>query len=772
MKAFEFLNFKNYNLINIFGLFVGIVCVLTIMLWVEDELKFDSFNKNADRIYRVIEGQNDIQGYSYSAMTMAPLAKALKEKIPEIEKVASFEMDWPVVVKAGENYFNENGMAAVGKDFFDIFSFPFVNGNPQLIKTDKHSVVLSEKIAKKYFGEDDPIGKFIEIDKKAVKVIAILKNIDFNSHISFDLAISEDLFGVGTRWDSQSLYTYIQVVPEIRAKHLAPKISDFLSFNDNPEIKKIKLILQPIQDIHFQRHLADEDYTNIGDKKYVYIFSFMGLFILILACINFINLSTAVSQKDIKNNGIQKILGASKKVLIRKSLFKSLQASLIATGISLGILFLILPHFNTFTHKALSFDFTSPSHILFLISIVLFSGILSGLYPAFYTASFSPLGMIKVSKGGTNQWQRKGLVVFQFFLSIFLIIVTLVSFKQFNYIRQVNLGFDKEQTIYFRLETDKSGYQTVKERLKKMPGIEMVGGINYFSSTIMNTSDVQWLANEQGKPFSQNQVDEDYFSLLKVNISEGHSFSNDLKSEWGNSVIINQKAKEIIGNESPLGKTLHFWGKQYNIIGVIDNIHIRSVQESIQPEFYIHKENPTYVLVKYNNHYFSSIDQLTSQIRTIVKDIYPNAPVDFQFLDATYAHLYESDKRIGTIFCIVAIIAIFISSLGLFGLSSYSSKKRTKEIGIRKINGATISEVMAMLNKDFVKWVVIAFIIATPIAYYAMHKWLENFAYKTTLSWWIFAMAGLLALGIALLTVSWQSWRAATRNPVEALRYE
>ena len=766
---------KNYHLINISGLAVGIACVLIIMLWVEDELKYDSFHKNSDRIYRVLVEESGIKGYTNSAMTMRPLSDALKGKLPEIEKTANFEMNWNIVVKTGDNFISEDGLAVVGDDFFDIFSFPFVKGNPQLIKTDKYSVVLSEKTAKKYFGEENAIGKQLEIDKIPVKVIAVFKDIDYNSHIRFNLAISEelgrDMFGItkGKGWRNQNLYTYILTTKKISATNLSAKLCNYISTNIDPQ-NKLRLLLQPLTDIHFQKNLADEDYTYLGDKRYVYIFSFMGLFILILACVNFINLSTAISEKDVKNNGVRKILGASKTGLIRISVMRSLFYSTVATIVALSIVYLILPFVNTFAQKTLVFSLDNPYHIIFLLSVTLFSGLLSGVYPAFYLASFSPLRILKGSKEKVNQWQRNGLVIFQFSLSIFLIIATLISFKQLSYIRQLNLGFDKENTVYFHLNTEKDNYQTLKENLLKIPGIEMVGGKDYYSPTVMNTTTVYWPGTESGQQFSDNHIDEDFFPMLKVKFIEGQNFTANLKND--RTVIINKKAKERIGNGNIIGMNLKIYGHTYEVTGVIDDVHFRSVNEKVQPEFYTYTESPDNIFIKYHLSSPATFNNLVKQIKADVERLYPESPFDYKFLDTTYANLYENDRRVGTIFLVVALIAIIISCIGLFGLSSHSSEKRTKEIGIRKVNGAKIAEVMTMLNKDFVKWVAIAFILACPIAWYAMYKWLQNFAYKTDLSWWVFVIAGVIAMVIALLTVSWQSWRAAVRNPVEALRYE
>jgi putative ABC transport system permease protein len=775
MKTTRLFNRNNYKMINTLGLSIGITCVFVIMLWVDDELRFDLFNKNVNQIYRVLVEENAMEGYSNSAMTMRPLSDALKEKLPEIEKVANFEMDWNVIVKTGVNYLNEDGLAVVGTDFFDIFSFPFISGNPQLLKSEKYSVVISEKTAAKYFGKEDAIGNQIEINKIPVKVVAVFKNIDYNSHIRFELAIPEELgrnmFGMkkGEGWDSQNLYTYILTSKNTPIKLLETKLLNFVADNIDPASDR-RLILQPLKHICFQKNLADEDYTYLGDKRYVYIFSFMGLFILILACVNFINLSTAVSEKDIRNNGIRKVFGASKAELIRSSILKSLFTSGIAACIALFLLYLTIPFVRMLTQKNLSISFSNPVHILTLISVPVFTGLLSGSYPAYYMASVLPLRLVKVMKYSASNWQRNALVVFQFTLSMLLIIATLISLKQLNQIRQMDLGFDKEHTIYFRLKTGQSDYLTLKEKLLNIRGIEKVAGKRNYSPTVLNTTTVSWSGNLKEQVFVDNNVDENFFPLLKVNFINGHNFSKEMNND--NSIIINKKAREIIGIDNPIGMKLMRGQSSFEIIGVIDDVHFRSVNEKIQPEYFTFTKNPDYIFIRYQPAYNAEINHLIDQISLTVKELYPEAPLDYKFLDSTYEKLYEKDKRVGDIFGIVTIIAILISCIGLIGLSSYSSEKRTKEIGIRKISGARIIEILVMLNRDLIVLVGIAYVITVPVAWYAMHKWLQSFAYKTELSWWIFILAGLLALGIALLTVSWQSWRAATRNPVEALRYE
>jgi len=774
----NFFNKKNYNLINVFGLSLGILSVLVTILWVQDEMSFDSFNKNADRIYRILVEESHMDGFSNSATTMPPLAESLKDKLPEVEKAANFEMDWQVVVKVGDNYLNEEGLAVVNSDFFDMFSFPFIKGAPQNFKSEKDVAIISERTVKKYFGEADPLEKYIEINKHPVKIVAVIKDINYNSHISFDIAISEELgndifYRKKGNWNNQCLYTYIQVAQSVKPEQLTSKIYTFIPDNINKD-SEYRLLIQPLREIHFQKNIADEDYTSLGDKRYVYIFTFIGLFILLLACINFINLSTAISENDLKIYGLKKILGAEKSRLIFVVIRKSLAVTSLAAIIALFVLYLVLPAINNFSGKSLSFDFLNFTHVAVLGAIIIITTILSGVYPAIYLASFTPVNVLK--KNTTlfrNSSLRNGLVVAQFSISIILIAATIISSKQLNFIQNVNLGFDKQKIVYLPLDTESnSKYQALKERLLQLPGIISVAGKDYFSSTVLFTAEVDWQGKDTDNPaiFSLNQVDNNFIPLLKLKMLEGRNFSNEIESDKQKAIIINKEAENRIGRD-PIGMTLKTMDREFEIIGVIDNAHFKSVNEKIQPEFYIYSGKPSYVFLKYDDTK-AGVNQIIGDIGSTLKSFYPETPFEYHFLDATYAKLYENDRRVKTIFALLAAIAIVISCMGLWGLISFSCEKRTKEIGIRKVSGAKISEVMALLNTDFVKWIIIAFIIATPIAYYVMNKWLESFAYKTTLSWWIFALAGFLALGIALLTVSWQSWRAAARNPVEALRYE
>jgi putative ABC transport system permease protein len=768
-----FLNEKNYNIINIIGLTISIVCVFAIMLWVEDELKFDTFHKNVDNVYRVIAEEEGWTGHTNSAITMRPLANALKEKLPEVEKAASFEMEWDVIANVGENVYSEKGLAVVSEDFFNMFSFPFVEGNPNTLFRDKYTVAVSEQIAKKYFGDEDPVGKHFKINNKDVAVVAVLKDMDYNSHIRFDMAIStklgNDIFDIsGQMWGNWCLYTYIQTAKNTDPEQLSSKMYNFLADYIDTE-KKEHLLLQPLKKIHFQKGLADEDYSYLGDKQYVYIFSFLAILILTLACINYINLSIAVSEKKIKENSVRKILGATKTQLIKTTLTKSVLISVIATVFAIGVLYIILPLFNNLTQKNFSLDFINPLYIFTLLLIPPLTGLASGIYPAIFSASYSPSN-IKKSIANANSWQRKLLIVLQFTFSIGLIIATLISFKQVQFIRQKDLGFSKEHTIHFYLDVNSSQYKTTKERLLKLVGVEMVAGKNDFSPTIMNMSQVLWPGINETEIFVQNHIDENFFPLLKVNFIEGNNFATATDKQQG--TIINKRAKELIRNNNPIGMKLTVWDREFRVIGVIDNAHFWTLSEDIHPEFYVYSPNTQNFFVRFRNSSNIPVQKILGQIQTTIKEMHPSLPFDYKFMDDTYARLYDNDKRVGKIFSIMAMIAIFISCMGLFGLSIFNSEKRIKEIGIRKVNGAKISGVIVMLNKDFVKWVFVAFVVATPIAYFAMQKWLENFAYKTTLSWWIFTLAGVLALGIALLTVSWQTWKAATRNPVEALRYE
>ncbi len=769
---------KGYSLINIIGLSLGIASVIAILLWVEDEMKFDSFNENANEMYRVISEESHTAGYFNSATTMPPLADALKENIPEIVIAANFEMDWQVVVKVGDKYLNEDRLATVNAGFFKMFSFPFLKGNAKSFESEKYVVILSESTAKSYFGNIEPIGEYIEIDKTIVKVVGVIKDIDYNSHISFDMAIPEEfsmeLFGREKgQWDNQCLYTYIQLEKDVNIELLESKIYSFIPDQIDSE-SKYKLFIQPLADIHFQKNMADEDYTNLGDIRYVSIFSFISLFILLLACINFINLSTAVSDNKMKDIGVRKILGANKLSLVKDSILKTLFTATLASVIALLILYLLLPNINSLTGKNISLDLLRPMHVTVLILINILTGVFAGIYPAFYLSSVAPISIIRKNTSmRTQNLLRNGLVVFQFSLSIVLIIATIISSKQLKHIQNINLGFNQEQIFYLPLNTEtKSKYEVLKSELLQLPYIDKISGKGYYSSTILYTTEVYCHVNDIGRMvFSEHAIDEDFFPILNINIVEGRNFSNELDNNESRRIIINRTAQERMEVGTAIGEKLTLYEKEFEIIGVIDDVHFRSVNEKIQPELYYFSKTPEYVFIKYDSG-SESIENILAGVEKTVALVYPTAPFEFEFLDSTYAKLYKNDKRVGAIFRILAIIAIFLSCLGLFGLSSFNFEKRIKEIGIRKVNGAKIFDIIKMLNRAFVKWIAIAFFIASPIAYYAMNKWLQSFAYKTALNWWIFPLAGCVALAIALTTVSWQTFRAARRNPVEALRYE
>ena len=774
MKKKSKFSFNNFNFINILGLTIGTFCFIAIVLWIKDEMGFDSFHKNADNIYRVIVEENEFEGYKNSAMTSRLLAETLNEKLPLIKYAANFEMDWEVVTNIENNYFRETGLAVVGKYFFDIFSFPFVSGNPDVLSEDKNAVVISENIANKYFGKADAVGKNFSIEGENVKVAGVFKNINYNSHIRFDIAIPEklgnEIFHSNKSWNSQNLFTYVSIPDNLKFKDLSDAFYNFIPDYTNSKYKT-HLLLQPLKDIHFQKALADEDYTYLGNKSYVYIFSFIGVFIIILACINYINLSTAVSDNTIKQNSMRKILGASRLNLIKNILLKSFSTSLLATLSAVILLVLTLPFINDLTQKDLHLNLLKPFNLLVILSIPILTGILSGIYPSMYIASFSPLNMVKKSKPKTMQWQRNALVIMQFSISIILITASLLSHKQLQYMRNMDTGFNKEQTMQFTLDINKSDYETLKENLLKIPGVEMIAGKGYFSSTVLNTTDVRWEGNDRGIVFSLNAVDENFFDLLNIEFVNGHNFSKDFKSELDNGIIINKKAKDLIGVENPIGMRLRTMGENYSIIGVIDNVHFRSINETIQPEFYRYTDHPYNFFVHLNNTSESNY-KLIDEISTTIKELFPGKPIEFEFLDATYNRLYDNDKRVSSIFSIVAIIAILLSCMGLFGLSSYTIEKRVKEIGVRKVNGAKIINILLLLNTDFIKWVFVAITIAIPLSYNLLQKWLENFAYKTQLSWWMFIISGIMALCVAIFTVSGQSWISAGKNPVEALRYE
>ena len=765
---------STYSILNISGMAIGMASAILILLWVQDEWSYDRHFKNADNLYRVIENQNP-SGGEVTPLGVAPgaLTPALKEEYPEIIRASKFN-SWPEAFKKGDEVIDEI-LATVDKDFLEMFNIRFVQGDIKNALNGPHDVVITEEMANKYFSAGDALGKTLTATGGSVfMVTGVVKSFPQNSHIQFDFLVPFNLLKeVGLNfndWGSFRCPAFIELKEGTDSKLVGIKIKDIIKRNLKESNSEI--FIQNIKKIHLY---SSGKYTEVigtpGDITYVRILSLIAAFILIIACINFMNLSTAQSVRRAREIGVRKVAGANKRKIVIQFLGESLLIVFIAHAIAMILVELLLPGYNNLIGKQLDINYQSAGLYISLVTIVLFCGLLAGSYPALYLSSLKPLdtmkGIINTNPGSTKF--RRVMVVFQFSLSILLIICTLIVEVQLKYMQNKELGINIENIVCFGF---RFGVQreTLRKDLSNNPDIETVTIANGSPINFMyNVSKIDWEGKKEDGVvlFYLFGVDVDYAKTFQLELKEGRFFSSEFSTD-NTAVVINEKAAKIMGLNDPVGKTISRNGLKLRIIGVLKDFHFQSLHNKIEP-----------LIMQLNAGNFCMIrirpDKITSTVDYINKTIKSyNLPykINVRFLENDYENLYRTERRMGKIFGYFSLLAIIISCLGLIGLSSFMAERRTKEIGIRKINGAKSIEIFSLLSGEYILWVSISIMIACPVAWYLMNKWLQNFAYRINISWWVFALAGVIALLIALLTVSWQSYRAAGKNPVEALRYE
>lgn len=777
--------YKGYSFINIVGLAVGLASCILILLWVQDELSYDRFHTNGNDLYRVVAEWRKTKPASHYWPVCAPLAPALKEEYPEIIKAARFtRLRRGQLVKFGSKNFNESQICLTDPDFFEMFTFPFVQGDARTALSNPESIVLTEEMAAKYFGTEDPIGKTLNINNEYDFIVTgVIKNIPHNSHLQFDFLASfvriedfEKAWEVLDNWTLNGFATYIELEERASAAVLTDKIANYRQ-KKVPESKDV-LYLQPLKDIHLYSSHILFGIEGQGDIRYVYIFSIVAFFVLFIASINFMNLSTARSSNRAKEVGLRKVVGAKRAQLIRQFFCESIVMAFCSLILAVVLAELFLPVFTNLSGKQLSLDLSSHINILFtIVLLTLITGFLSGSYPAFFLSSLRPVKILKgISKTeGQGYLFRRILVVSQFSLSILLIICTVVVSHQVEFMRNKKLGFDKDQVAYFPIRDELvPRYDSFKSELLKNTGIKNVAVSSNLptSGVILTTDKVTWEGKnpEEVVVLEVTSAGYDFIETFNMEIVKGRSFSKEFSSDEEEAIVINETAEKVIGIEDPVGKQLVFGESAVTIIGVVKDYHFKSLHSEIEPlVLAIVPDLFRYVFVKLDT---ADIQNTLIDIESTWKSFFPDTPFEFHFLDEAYDKLYRSEQRMGSLFNTFTILAIVISCLGLFGLASFMAEKRTKEIGIRKVLGASIAGIIILLNKQFTRWVLIANVVAWPIAYYVMSKWLQGFAYRINLEIWIFALAALAALVIAVFTVSYQSVRAALANPVDSLRYE
>jgi len=769
---------KVYSLISISSLAVGIAVCILLLLYVADELSYDRYNEKSDNIYRLCQEEHPYQ---------APgAARLLTDNLPEIKNSARILPRDNINVQFENKRFKEDKVAWVDPSLFDIFSFNFIVGTKGSSSLQQPgTMVITEETARKYFGDEDPIGKTIKVGNEYNYLItAVIQEMPDNSHFKFDIFMTlEDgamMFGNDwmDSWGWWNFLVYFEMTDNFSKPDLEAKITELMVNKYNQSGDPItQLTVQNIKDIHLYSSHFLGDIQPQNSIVYVLIFSAIGLLILFISSFNYVNLFTANATTRLTEISVRKTFGASRRRLATQFIFESVLVFFVSFCVSLLLVSLALPLFNELSGKALSFSFLVNPNIIFgLLAMIVVVGILAGWYPAFILSSYSPTGVLKSSfKSGSGFQIKKLLIGTQFTIVIALIACAIIMFRQINLLETKNLGFDKEAVITAVFDFgDETKYNTLKNELLSKSYVSSVSVASRIpSGSLSNEGGVLPEGQTESRAIPYVHVTFDYFKTLGIVPKQGRLFSEEFKTDVAESIILNEAAVkylEIQGN--PIGQSLRCnWPKSTRkIVGVIDDIHFESLYNKIKPAvFVINYPDVYHMIVK-----VIPSDKIGSMkaITDISQSFYPNEVIEFSFLDTILEQRYQKDYKTFQLMGFFAALAILLACMGLLGVSTFIITSKTKEIGIRKVNGAKVFEIIQMLNIGFVKWIAVAFIIATPLAYYAMSRWLESFAYQTTLSWWVFAISGLLTLIIVLSTVSWVTYRAARRNPVESLRYE
>jgi len=788
-----------YSFINIAGLSIGLCCCLLIFMYVRDELSYENYNKNADQVYRVYDERISDDSFSKIALTPPIMAASLKQNFSDIqETLRLFYMSWnKQLINIDENQFYDEHFWLAEPNIFYFFQLKLLKGNTATALVDPYSIILSKETAERFFGNENPLGKTLKINNSnEYKVTGILADIPGNFHLKIDMLGSFSsirAFGVTEarmkNWVWQQFYTYIQVPANYNISTLENKLPDFIKKNADPVTRKsgfwFNTKLQPLKSIHLHSSDLKFDFSERGDITYVTIFSIIAIFILLLACINFMNLTTSRSSIRSREIGIRKIIGARRSKIIMQFFGESIIMTSIAMLLAVGIAELVLPYFNAIAGKTFSLTSQLSNGLFFyLIGFSLLVGIISGSYPALYLSAFNPLKIIKgESKSGKSSFTllRKILVVVQFSVSIFLLVGTIIVSNQLNFALNKSLGFDKEQVVVLPIHNGnvRNNYESVKAQILKDKNVISATACYGLPGHIIAMDGIQVSGTEDSKGIRVIVADQDYIKTLGMNIVAGRDFSKDFKTDETNAYVINESAVNFLGfgsSEDAIGKDLNWsvWGtdsvKHGKIIGVVKDFKIASIHNKIEP-----------VVIQYYQQAFSSfavrikssdIKSTLANLKTMWKRILPEWPFEYSFLDQDFAKLYNTEQRLSEIVTTFSFLAIFIACLGLLGLVSYATEMRSKEIGIRKVLGASSSQIIKLIIKEFTLLILISNIIAWPVAYLVISNWLENFAYRVNLNIWVFLLSAGIVLLIALFTVSFQSIKAANSNPVKVLKYE
>jgi putative ABC transport system permease protein len=769
---------KGYTFLNIFGLAIGIACAALIFLWVEDEVSFNDYFSNRDNLYKVKDHQTyDGNTFTFDA-TPGPMAQGIKSEIPGIKNSARASWTSQSMFSLDDKNINEMGFY-VDSSFLSMFQLTFIKGNPSSAFSQLYSIVITEKMANKFFNSTDVLGKTLKVDNKQDYVISgVIEDLPENVSLKFDWLAPFKLYEEQNQWLKQwgnnGVITYVETDPNANINSINKKLYNYLDSKQKDLVAKFSIY--PMS--RWRLYDSFENGKEIpGRIKYVNLFSLIAWIILIIACINFMNLSTARSEQRAREVGVRKVLGAGKGKLIGQFIGESLILALISAVIAVAIIYLSLPAFNSLVEKQLSLNLTNPLHIGGILAIAIICGLIAGSYPAFYLSSFNPIMVLKglkIKTSGSAGFIRKGLVVTQFSISIILIISTILIYQQIHHIKNRDLGYNKQDLIYVQLQGKmRQHFNAIKNDLLSTG---VVKNASLSNSRVLNlgsnTGDFGWTGKDPNKQvlITVEGVSPEYISTMGMHLKSGRDFYPDSKSD-SNNIIINQTLAKMISNKNAVGDIITRDAQTYTIVGVINDFIYNDMYSQSSPLIlFPDTSNTNFLTIRLKE--TSNLKTALSKVENVIKSANPGFPFEYKFVDEQFDQLFKTETLIGKLASVFAVLAIFISCLGLFGLAAYTAERRTKEIGIRKVLGASANGLAGLLSKDFLKLVAISCMISFPIAWWIMNNWLESYAYRIKINWMIFLVAGLLALFIALITVSFQAIKAAIANPVKSLRSE
>ncbi len=774
---------KSVSFLNIFGLSIGLAASLMILMWIQHELSYDKFFDDAEHIYRVEEDQHYSGDIYHVTVTPYPSGAEWKRRIPEIIEYTRFSYLPRVLFEKGDIKMFEDNLRGVDSTFFRMFSFSFKSGNPFTALAEPHSIVLSEELAEKYFGDEDPLGKSITIEKRfEFMVTGILEEMPDNTTVDFDAVIPfrflDEIGLTNEDWGSNSIVTYVKCVPEFDRVALGEKMTN-IQREYVPE-SLTDFMVADLTRIHLHSYFGYE--RSPGAIVYIYIFGVIGLFVLVIACINFINLTTARSSLRGKEIGVKKVVGALKGNMIVQFVLESIFQVFIALVFALIIIGLFLQVFNTISGKDFILaDMFSLRFIAGYLIVALIAGFIAGIYPAFFLSSFKAVNILKgeFTKGKKSGGLRRVLVIIQFVLSIFLAVSSIVIYSQMQHMRNLDLGYDKDNLIYIPVTDDfESKYNAIKDELRRNTLIEKVSA-SWLNSVYIgsNSSGVDWKGKDPDLHvlFTFNAVDYDMIETMGYEIAEGRPFSRDYPGDMAvdtiGNFLVNEELVRIMGVDDPVGRWFRFMGVRGEIVGVLKDFHFKSARDKIEPIaiFLGQPERFNYIFIRLSS---ANPSGATEALRDVWDRAIPDYPLTFEYADEVLNEMYRGDLRMSQLFKYFTILATIIAAMGLYGLSSFIAERRTREIGIRKIMGSTVSRVVMLLSTEFLYLVLIATVIGFPLSYLYLNNWVKDFPYRIDIGAGVFVIVGFAALAISLLTVSFQSYRAAVINPVHAISRE